>query len=159
MAVLVATLMAGTQSLVQAVKTGEPGMKHAKGTFGVKVAPADVSSLGKDAGIGRMTIDKVWSGDLEGSSKGEMLTSLTESTGAMAYVAIEHVDGKLDGRSGSFYLMHNATINRSDPKSGVMQIVVVADSGTGELSGLSGTLNILIDSAGKHSYTFDYQLH
>jgi hypothetical protein len=150
MTVVTAALILGTQAPVSAAKTGEPSMKHATGTFNVKVVPADISDIGKDAGIGRMTIDKVWSGDLEGSSKGEMLTSFTEATGAMGYVAMEHVTGKLDGRSGSFYFMHNATMNRSDPKSGVMQIVVVIGSGTGELIGLSGTLNILIDSAGKH---------
>jgi hypothetical protein len=133
-------------------------MKHAMGTFDVKVVPVDVSDIGKQAGIGRMTIDKVWSGDLSGASKGEMLTSLTPSTGAMGYVALELVTGKLDGRSGSFYFIHNATMNKNDPKSGVMQITVLAGSGTGELSGLRGTLNIVIDGAGKHSYTFDYEL-
>jgi hypothetical protein len=158
MAALTAVLIAGPQAALRVVKTGEPSMKHAKGTFVVKVAPVDVSSIGKDAGVGRMTIDKVWSGDLEGNSKGEMLTSLTESTGAMGYVAMEHVTGKLDGRSGSFYFMHNATMNRNDPKSGVMQIVVVIGSGTGELVGLTGTLTIVIDSTGKHFYTFDYEL-
>jgi hypothetical protein len=133
-------------------------MKHAAGTFDVKVAPVDVSDIGKQAGVGRMTIDKVWSGDLSGASKGEMLTSLTPSTGAMGYVALELVTAKLDGRSGSFYFIHNATMNRNDPKSGVMQITVLVGSGTGELSGLRGTLTIIIDAAGKHSYTFDYEL-
>ena len=133
-------------------------MKHAKGTFEVKVAPTDVSDIGKHAGVGWMTIDKVWSGDLSGTSKGEMLTSLTPETGTMGYVALELVRAKLDGRSGNFYFIHNASMNKNDPKSGVMQITVLAGSGTGELSGLRGTLNIVIDGAGKHSYTFDYEL-
>ncbi len=133
-------------------------MKHATGTFEVKVAPVDVSDIGKQAGVGRMTIDKVWSGSLSGTSKGEMLTSLTPDTGAMGYVALELVTAKLDGRSGSFYFIHNASMNRNDPKSGVMQITVLPGSGTGELSGLRGTLTIIIDGAGKHSYTFDYEL-
>lgn len=132
-------------------------MKHATGTFEVKVTPVDVSEIGKQAGVGRMTIDKAWSGDLSGTSKGEMLTSLTPDTGAMGYVALELVTAKLDGRSGSFYFIHNATMNRNDPKSGVMQITVLAGSGTGELRGLRGTLTIVIE-AGKHSYTFDYEL-
>jgi hypothetical protein len=162
MAVVAAALIAGAQAPVRAAnpaaRTGERNMKHATGTFEVKVTPADVSSIGKEAGVGRMTIDKVWAGDMDGASKGEMLTSFTESTGAMAYVAIERFTGKVAGRSGSFYFMHNATMNRSDPKSGVMQIVVVLGSGTAELSGLTGTLTIIIDSAGKHSYMFDYEL-
>ena len=133
-------------------------MKQAKGTFEVKMAPAETSTIGKEAGIGRMTIDKVFSGELEGTSKGEMLTGMTESTGAMAYVAIERVTGKLDGHAGSFILMHNATMNKNDPKSSHMQVVVVPGSGTDDLTGLSGTLNINIDGAGKHSYDFEYEL-
>ena len=117
-----------------------------------------MSEIGKRFGVGRMTIDKVWSGDLIGASKGEMLSSLTPSTGAMGYVALELVTAKLNGRTGSFYFIHNASMNKNDPKSGVMQITVLAGSGTGELSGLRGTLNIVIDGAGKHSYTFDYEL-
>jgi len=113
--------------------------KHmqAKGTFEVKVNPAETTQVEKDAGIGRFTIDKKWSGDLAGTSKGSMLTSLVESTGTMAYVALEKVDGKLGGKSGSFYFTHNAT---------------------GELTWISGELKIIIDAKGGHSYLFDYEL-
>ncbi len=85
-------------------------IRHAKGAFEVKIVPAESSPIGQQASIGRMTIDKTFSGALEGSSKGEMLTGITQSTGSMAYVAIERVTGKLDGRDGSFVLMHNATM-------------------------------------------------
>ena len=132
-------------------------MKQAKGTFEVKIAPAETSAIGKEGGVGRMTIDKVFSGDLEGTSKGEMLTGITESTGAMAYVAIERVTGKLDGRAGSFVLMHNATMNKNDPKSSHLQVVVVPGSGTDGIGGLTGTLAITIE-AGKHFYDFEYEL-
>ena len=130
---------------------------HAKGTFVVKINPVDGSALAQEAGIGRMTIDKTFSGDLEGTSKGEMLTGATESTGAMAYVAMERVTGKLNGRSGSFLLMHNASMLKSDPAGGGMQITVVPQSGTEELAGMSGKLTIVID-AGKHSYDLEYEL-
>jgi hypothetical protein len=136
-------------------KTG--ATMHATGTFAVKIAPAEASALGQAAGLGSMTIDKTFSGDLEGTSKGEMLTGSTESTGAMAYVAIERVTGKLKGRSGSFLLMHNASMLKTDPKSGVMQVTVVPHSGTDGLAGLSGKMTITIES-GKHSYDFEYQL-
>jgi Protein of unknown function (DUF3224) len=130
---------------------------HAKGTFVVKISPAEASPLAQEAGIGRMTIDKTFSGDFEGTSKGEMLTGGAESTGAMAYVALERVTGKLNGRSGSFLLMHNATMLKSDPSSGTMQVVVVPHSGTGELTGLTGKMIITIEG-GKHSFDLDYQL-
>jgi len=87
-----------------------------------------------------------------------MLTSLTESTGAMAYVAMEHVTGTLGSRSGSFYLAHTATMKKGDAASGMMKIVVVKDSGTGDLAGLSGELTIIIYANGGHSYLFDYEL-
>jgi hypothetical protein len=130
---------------------------HATGTFAVKISPAEASALGHAAGLGSMTIDKTFSGDLEATSQGEMLTASTESTGAMAYVAMERVTGKLKGRSGSFLLMHNASMLKTDPKSGVMQVTVVPHSGTDELTGLSGKMTITIEG-GKHSYDLEYQL-
>jgi hypothetical protein len=130
---------------------------HATGTFAVKITPVEASALGHAAGLGSMTIDKTFSGNLEATSQGEMLTGGTESTGAMAYVAMERVTGKLKGRSGSFLLMHTASMLKTDPKSGVMQVMVVPHSGTDELAGLSGKMTITIES-GKHSYDFEYQL-
>ena len=104
---------------------------HGTGTFVVKINAVEAPDLAKDAGLASLTIDKVFSGSLEGTSKGEMLTGGTESTGAMAYVALERVTGKLDGRVGSFLLMHNAVMLKGVPSSGVMQITVVPDSGNG----------------------------
>lgn len=130
---------------------------HATGTFAVKVTPAEALALAKDAGVANMTIDKTFSGELEGTSKGEMLAAGTEASGAGAYVALERVTGKLNGKSGSFLLMHNGTMLKTDPKSSVLQVVVVPHSGTDELAGLSGKMTILLEG-GKHSYVFEYQL-
>lgn len=132
--------------------------RHAKGTFDVKIVPAESSPIGQGAGVGRMTIDKTFSGALDGASKGEMLTGITENTGSMAYVALERVTGKLDGRSGSFVLMHNATMLKSHPGAGSLHVVVVPASATGELTGLAGSMSIVIDSAGKHTYDMEYTL-
>ena len=131
---------------------------EARGTFEVKVSPQEATPFEKGMGVVRYQIDKVWLGDWSGASKGEMLSSYTESTGAMAYVAMEQMTGKLGGKSGSFYLAHRATMTKGDAASGEMNIVVVKGSGTGELVGLSGQLTIIIDGAGKHSYVFAYQL-
>ena len=131
---------------------------QAKGTFEVKITPAEGTTLEKEAGIGRMTIDKTWSGDLAGTSKGSMLTSATESTGAMAYVALEKVDATLNGKTGSFYFSHNATMKKGDAASGALNIYVVAASGTGGLAGISGELTINIDAKGGHAYVFNYEL-
>ncbi len=133
-------------------------MKHATGAFEVKTVPAEASPIAQQAAVGRMTIDKIFSGALEGTSKGEMVTGITPETGSMAYVAVERVTGKLDGRSGSFVLMHSATMMKGDPKSSELHVVVVPASGTAELSGIAGKMNIVIDSAGRHTYDFEYTL-
>ena len=131
---------------------------QAKGTFTVKVTPAESTTFEKGMGVSRYELDKEWAGDFAGTSKGEMLGTSTESTGSMAYVATEQMIGKLAGKSGSFYLAHEATLTKGDAASGEMNIVVVKGSGTGELAGLSGGLTIIIDAAGKHSYVLEYEL-
>jgi len=154
-----AMLMLAFIAVLSSAKTIKPKTPmQANGTFEVKITPAEGTALEKEAGIGRMTIDKTWTGNLSGTSKGSMLTSATESTGAMAYVALEKVDAKLNDKSGSFYFSHNATMKKGDATSGVLKIIVVAGSGTGELTGLSGELTINIDAKGGHAYVFNYEL-
>lgn len=130
---------------------------HATGTFEVKMGVADPTEIGKEAGIGRMTIDKIWSGDIQGTSKGEMLTGITAATGSMAYTAVEKVTATLAGRSGSFYFIHRATMIKTDPGSAVLEVTVVRNSGTGQLAGLTGSLQI-DTSGGGHRYDFTYEL-
>jgi hypothetical protein len=101
-----------------------------------------------------MSIDKQFHGDLEGTSKGEMLTAGTGVKGSAGYVAIERVVGTLNGRSGAFALQHSGTMTRGAPQ---LTIAVVPDSGTGQLTGLSGKMTIQI-AEGKHSYEFEYSL-
>jgi hypothetical protein len=126
---------------------------HATGTFEVKLAPQTDDKSG-DASLGRMTIDKQFHGDLEGTSKGQMLTGMTEVKGSAGYVAIEKVTGTLKGRSGTFILQHTGIMDRGKPE---LKITVVPDSGTGQLAGITGTFNVIITD-GKHSYEFDYTL-
>ncbi len=128
-------------------------MAHAVGTFDVKLVPqtADAQS---GSPLGRMSLDKQYRGDLEGPGQGEMLTAGPDSNGSGAYVAVEHVSGTLHGRSGSFSLVHVGIMTRGAPQ---LKITVVPDSGTGQLIGLSGKLDIKI-ADGKHSYDFQYTL-
>ena len=157
---LFSRLIAAAALLPMSIGYQQTGGKHmeARGTFEVKVVPAEATAFEKTAGIARYEIDKGWAGGFKGTSKGEMVTSFTESTGSMAYVAMEQVTGALSGKSGSFYLAHRATMKKGDPESGEMNIVVVKGSGTGQLTGLSGSLKIIIDATGKHSYVFDYEI-
>ena len=128
---------------------------QASGTFDVKLNPLlPYNNTTEGAKLGRMSIDKHFHGDLAATSQGEMLSAMTETNGSAGYVAIERVSGKLHGRSGSFVLQHNATMTRGEP---YLNIIVVPDSGSGELAGLSGTMNIII-ADGRHSYEFTYEL-
>ena len=124
---------------------------RATGTFEVKLAPQPLTAEA-DATLGRMSIDKRFHGDLDGVSKGEMLSAITAVKGSAGYVAIEHVRGTLHGRSGSFVLQHSGTMTRGAPQ---LIVTVVPDSGTEQLAGLSGTMTIQI-ADGKHSYDFEY---
>ena len=128
---------------------------HAAGTFDVKLTPQPADEQAKAAGIGRMSGDKQWHGDLSGTSKVEMLSFGTGAKGSSgAYVALEQFTGTLAGRTGSFVLQHSATMTRGAP---TLSISVVPDSGTGQLAGIAGTLKIVI-ADGKHSYDFEYTL-
>jgi Protein of unknown function (DUF3224) len=126
---------------------------HATGSFEVKITPQSDDFL-KGTSLGRMSIDKQLHGDLEGASKGEMLTGGDIAKGSAGYVAIEQVTGTLNGRSGSFILQHNGTMTRGTPQ---LTVSVVPDSGTGQLAGLAGTMTIKITD-GKHFYDFTYTL-
>ncbi len=127
---------------------------HARGTFEVKLAPLPQYNSAEEAKLARMSIDKEFHGDLKATSKGEMLSAGTDVKGSAGYVAIERVAGTLCGRSGSFVLQHNATTTRGVP---YMNIVVVPDSGTGQLLGLRGNMKITV-ADGKHSYEFEHSL-
>jgi len=152
-AVLSATAFAQAPSKTTAEKE-KVVTHHASGPFEVKLAPQTTTDP-DNANFARMSIDKQFHGDLEGTSKGEMLSAMTATKGSAGYVAMEKVTGTLNGRSGSFVLQHNATMNRGAPQ---LSITVVPDSGTGELEGISGKMDIKIAPDGKHSYEFDYTL-
>ncbi len=127
---------------------------QAQGTFTVQLKPLPAYNADESAKMGRMSIDKQFSGDLEGVSKGEMVSAMTETKGSAGYVAMERVEGSIHGRSGAFVLQHSSSMNRGEA---AQSITVVPDSGTGALTGLAGNLVITI-ADGKHSYSFQYSL-
>lgn len=127
---------------------------QARGAFEVTLNPQPpVEGVG-DPTVGRMSIDKRFHGDLEATSKGEMLAAGTDVKGSAGYVAIERVAGTLHGRTGTFALLHRGVMTRGAPQ---LSIAVVPDSGTGDLVGLAGEMAIQV-AEGKHSYEFAYTL-
>jgi len=127
---------------------------HVAGPFDVKIVPQGTPDKAEGSTLSRMSIEKQYHGALEATAKGEMLSAGTEVHGSAGYVAIERVTGTLNGKTGSFVLQHNATLTRGAP---ALNIIVVPDSGSGQLVGITGKLNVIIEG-GKHSYDFEYTL-
>jgi len=127
---------------------------QANGPFDVKLNPESLSDLAAGTGLGRMSLNKSFYGDLVATSRGEMLSFRSGIQGSAGYVAMETVTGTLDGRTGSFVLQHSSTMARGVPEQ---SITVVPDSATGDLVGLVGRMVINIVE-GQHSYQFDYTL-
>ena len=104
--------------------------------------------------LNRNVVRKEFSGDMVGTSEAQMIAAFTGTPGSAAYVAIEHFTGSVGGRSGSFVLQHSGVMNKGDA---ALTVTIVPDSGSGELTGISGTLEIDNDE-GQHSYVLDYKL-
>lgn len=122
--------------------------------FKVKMEPQADEEASKSSSLGRMSLDKEFHGDLEATSRGQMLTAMTDTEGSAGYVAIEQVSGTLAGRKGTFALQHSGIMTRGAQQ---LTITVVPDSGTGELEGLAGEMGIdIID--GQHVYQLEYTL-
>jgi hypothetical protein len=158
---ILATIAIQAQTTQTNPKSSAPTRKeavmslHATGPFEVKIDPQAPDEKGGGAAIGRMLLDKQFHGDLEATSKGTMLAAGTGAKNSSGgYVALEIVTGTLKGRTGTFVLLHSATMNRGIPN---LSVTVVPDSGTGQLTGLAGKMNIII-ADGKHSYDFEYAL-
>ena len=128
-------------------------MNKISGTFEVKVSP-QAPDEGDTSGVGRLLLDKQFHGDLKATSKGQMLAISSAVEGSAGYVAMEVVTGVLHGKTGAFALQHFGKMTRGAPE---LNVTVVPDSGTGELEGLTGRMDIII-AEGKHSYEFEYSI-
>ena len=135
---------------LRAAQKETPMPHRATGTFEVKIVPLDPAFKSEANSIGRFSLDKQFHGALEANSKGEMLSGMGTIKGSGGYVAIERITGTLDGRTGTFILQHNGIM-----QNGVyhLNVIVVPDSATAQLTGLQGTMEIIIKD-GHHSYDF-----
>jgi hypothetical protein len=127
----------------------QPQEVFVEGTFQIVMTPQD--SFG---GLKRMQMAKSFEGPLQASSEGEMLGAMGSADGSAGYVAMERVTGVLEGRAGSFVLQHSGMLNRGTPS---LTVTVVPDTGTEELAGLSGTMEIEAEGD-THIYRFTYTL-
>jgi hypothetical protein len=111
-----------------------------------------MEDIGPAAMLGRMTIDKQFRGELEGTSQGQMLTAGAVSSGSAVYVAVERVSARLAGKQGTFALYHVGVVDRAQPS---LSIRIVPGSGTDGLTGISGTLDVRVEN-GAHAYVLEY---
>ena len=128
---------------------------RATGTFDVKITPQASDLAPEGPNLGRMSLDKQYHGDLDAAAKGEMITAAGMAVkDSAAYSAVERVSGSLHGKKGSFALQHTGIMTRGTPS---LNVTVVPDSATGDLAGLTGRMDIIIE--GKlHSYVFEYEI-
>jgi len=128
---------------------------RATGTFDVKITPQASDLAPEGPNLGRMSLDKQYHGDLDGAAKGEMITAAGMAVKeSAAYSAIERVSGSLHGKKGSFALQHTGVMTRGKPS---LNVTVVPDSATGDLAGLTGRMDIIIEGK-QHSYVLDYEI-
>lgn len=140
----------GTATIALMVAAAAPVSHQAKGTFDIAMTP-DAAATGV---VQHLNFTKRFHGALEATSVGQMLGVHTAVKGSAAYVVLEQVSGTLDGRTGSFMLQHAGTMAHG---AAAATIIVVPDSGTGDLRGLTGAMTIDIVN-GQHRYIFNYQL-
>ena len=105
--------------------------------------------------LGTVDVAKTFQGGLEGASTARLLTAGGPVPTSAAYVAIERFVGSVDGLEGSFVLQHSAVMSGG---GGDMSVRIVPDSGTGKLTGISGTLRIDRHADGTHSYQLEYEV-
>jgi hypothetical protein len=129
--------------------------QQAKGPFDVRRTAMESVDAGGDAAFGRIRFEKRFHGDLDATSVVEMLSAGNPTTGSAGYVAVEHLIGSLQGRKGRFMMQHNGVMDRGQAS---LTLTVVPDSGTDELTGLRGSMQIDIAEGGAHSYTFDFTI-
>lgn len=129
-------------------------MPIVRGTF--EASPQAEPPFSTEDGVllGKMTFHKVFEGALTGTSVVHMTYARTPVETSAGYVAIERIVGSLESRSGSFVVMHTGLAHEGELR---LDVPVVPDSGTGELSGLTGSM-LIDESDGQHSYTLTYEL-
>jgi hypothetical protein len=127
---------------------------RAAGSFTVSMNPAAPPERAGKTTLGRMLLDKAYGGDLVAIGSGEMLTAVTDTKGSASYVAIEQINGELLGRAGSFVVHHTGTMSGGVDR---LSIGIVPDSGTGQLTGITGELRLQL-ADGEHRYELLYSL-
>lgn len=125
-----------------------------RGTFGIEATPGPPFDTDEGVVLGRMTFSKQFSGPLDAAGTVHMTYARAPEDSSAGYVAVEKITGALEGRKGSFVVMHTGVTHGGDLS---LTVAIVPNSGTGELAGISGTMTLDNTESG-HEYALDYQL-
>lgn len=123
---------------------------EASGTFTIEMEDAQ-SLLDQTS---RYSFTKRWSGDLSGTSRGFMISAGDPEQGEAGYVAMEVFLGELDDQFGTFALQQFGVMSEGEQK---LQYVIAPGSGSGELTGISGTVELTVVE-GEHRVVVRYVL-
>jgi hypothetical protein len=135
------------------------GMR-AEGTFSVvRFTPADVKpdpAVETGLPVGVATMEKRYEGAITGRSATIFTSAFDPATGRGTYVALESFEGSVAGHEGTFNYVHSATTSGTD--SSDRFFLLVPNSGTGTLAGITGTGGLAVDADGTHRFCLDYEL-
>lgn len=132
---------------------------RASGTFKVAdFTPAAISSPSIETAlpVGVSTMEKQFEGEITGRSATLFTAAFDQSSGKGTYIAMESFEGEINGSSGAFNFAHSASTSGTD--RGNEFFIIVPGSGTGALTGISGSGGIAVDADGTHRVWFDYDL-
>jgi hypothetical protein len=129
---------------------------RAESTFKVtKVAPLEWTP-GVTTGLpfGEIDMVKEFSGDITGRSETRFIGGISPDNSTGGYVALESFDGEIKGLAGTCAIVHMQTITNGQIT--LMKLAIVTGSGTGDLAGISGDGEIMVDADGTHRLNLNY---
>jgi hypothetical protein len=105
---------------------------------------------------GHLRMTKTYAGDMAGRSITQFTSAFDQGRGVGTYVAMESFEGTVDGRRGAFAFAHAASTSGVDRFNEFG--IIVPESGTAELAGITGTVRLRIDADGTHRMDVEYEL-
>jgi len=97
--------------------------------------------------LSRVTVKKTFDGELKGESTAQLLMCSSED-GSAGYTVMERVVGELEGRKGSFVMIHGGTHTPAETSRALG--FIMPNSGTAQLKGITGTVEFISDENGKN---------
>lgn len=131
-------------------------VETATGTFTVAEMVPQPFEASVTTGLpnGYALMRKEFRGAINGTAQTQFVYAFDEERGG-TYVALESFEGTIDGRAGACNITHSATTSGSDRSNEML--LIVPGSGTGELSGITGTGDIVVDADGTHHLNLEYR--